>query len=197
MKGSATFLIIGALAWSNLWFSPDQQGQRLTDRGEFSQAAAAFQDPMRQGIAWFRAGEFKKAEKSFARISTPDAIYNRANSQVMLGKYEAAIKTYDRAIQKQPDFPDAVTNREIAVIRAKRVVQEGGDLGDQQEGADEIKFDKKKPGGQETVVQAQQPISNAAMQAMWLRRVQTKPAEFLKAKFAYQDAVGSVQEDSK
>ncbi|TWU10469.1 tetratricopeptide repeat protein [Allorhodopirellula heiligendammensis] len=197
MKLMATMLLIGAFTWSDLWFSPDQRGQRLMRDGEFAQAAAAFQDPMRQGIAWFRAGEFKKAEQSFRRLSTPDAIYNRGNCQVMQGKYEAAVETYDRALKRQPDFPAATTNREIAVIRAKRVAQEGGDLGDQQEGADDITFDKKEPGGQETVVQAQQPISSAAMQAMWLRRVQTKPAEFLKAKFAYQDAFAGTQGDSK
>ncbi|HIE98204.1 MAG: hypothetical protein ABGZ53_25045 [Fuerstiella sp.] len=35
-----------------------------------------------------------------------------------------------------------------------------------------------------------QPLSDSAMQALWLRRVQTKPADFLKAKFAYQLATG-------
>ena len=29
-------------------------------------------------------------------------------------------------------------------------------------------------------------LSDAQLQALWLRRVQTKPAEFLRAKFAYQ-----------
>jgi Ca-activated chloride channel family protein len=29
------------------------------------------------------------------------------------------------------------------------------------------------------------------MQAMWLRRVQTRPADFLRAKFAYQHAMKS------
>jgi len=29
-------------------------------------------------------------------------------------------------------------------------------------------------------------LSDRALQAMWLRRIQTKPADFLRAKFAYQ-----------
>ena len=31
-----------------------------------------------------------------------------------------------------------------------------------------------------------QPLSDAAMQELWLRRVQTKPADFLRAKFSFQ-----------
>ena len=64
-------------------------------------------------------------------------------------------------------------------------------MGDQKLGADDIVFDKsKRSGGQETETDATQPLSDSAMQAMWLRRVQTKPADFLRAKFAYQLAEG-------
>ena len=64
-------------------------------------------------------------------------------------------------------------------------------MGDQKLGADEIRFDKKPDsGGQETEVREDAPASDAALQAMWLRKVQTRPAEFLRSKFAYQLAVG-------
>ena len=63
-------------------------------------------------------------------------------------------------------------------------------MGDQKLGADEIVYDKdKKSGGAETEDEGA-PMSNADMQAMWLRRVQTKPADFLRAKFAFQLASG-------
>ena len=65
-------------------------------------------------------------------------------------------------------------------------------MGDQKLGADEITFDKSNNAeGQETEMTGKQPLSDAQMQAMWLRRVQTKPAEFLKSKFAYQFATDS------
>lgn len=179
--------LISSITWSNLWFTPDQQGQHWLDRGEFTKAAQAFRDPMRQGVAWFRAGEFEKAEKAFARSATPQAEFNRGNCLVMLGKYEPAIERFDRALQLQPDFEDAQVNRAIAVARAEMTKDKGGDMGDQKLGADKIEFDKeKKSGGQDTVVQAEQAVSDSAMQALWLRRVQTKPAEFLRAKFAFQ-----------
>jgi Ca-activated chloride channel family protein len=63
-------------------------------------------------------------------------------------------------------------------------------MGDQKIGADKIIFDKdaKNNEGQETEVAGGKALSDQAIQALWLRRVQTRPADFLKAKFAYQEA---------
>ena len=187
MRMLAVLAIFGAVTWSSLWFTPDQQGLRLMNRGEFQAAAETFRDPMRQGVAWFRAGEFEKAEQAFARLATADAEFNRGNCLIMRGKYEDAIQRFDRALELDPQLEAARINRDIAVARAKLVEQTGGDMGNQKMGADEIVFDKnKKSGGQDTETEGSQPLSESEMQALWLRRVQTKPADFLKAKFAYQ-----------
>jgi Ca-activated chloride channel family protein len=194
MKTLAALAVVGVITWSGLWFTPDQQGQRLMDRGEFQAAAETFGDPMRQGVAWFRAGEFEKAEQAFARLGTPDAEFNRGTCLIMRGKYEEAVERFDRALEGNPELEDARINREIAIARAKLVEQKGGDMGDQMIGADEIVFDKNKPSdGQDTETEGSQPLSDSEMQALWLRRVQTKPADFLKAKFAYQLSLGEQQ----
>ena len=104
MKSIPLLAAIAGITWWSLWFTPDQQGQRLLDRGAFQAAAETFRDPLQQGVAWFRAGEFEKAERAFARSTTADAEYNRGNCLVMLGKYESAIERYDRALELQPDF---------------------------------------------------------------------------------------------
>ncbi|EMI45521.1 tetratricopeptide repeat protein [Rhodopirellula sp. SWK7] len=180
-------VLLGGITWGSLWLTPDQRGQRLMDRQQYVDAAAAFGDPMRQGVAWFRAGEFEKAQQSFARVASADAEFNRGNCLIMLGQYEPAIERYDRALKLRPDWEDARVNHEIAIARAAKLNNEGGDMGDQRLGADEIRFDKKKDSeGQNTEVDDSETISDSAMQALWLRRVQTKPADFLKAKFAYQ-----------
>ncbi len=187
MKTLVCVTAVLAVSWPDIWFTPDQQGQRLLNQGEYTSAAKAFRDPMRQGTAWFRAGEFEKAEQAFSRMATPEAEFNRGNSLMMRGKYKAAVERFERTLELRPDWDDARINRDIAVARAKMMEQKGGDMGDQKIGADEIRYDKnKESGGQDTETQEGQPLSNAAMQAMWLRRVQTKPADFLRAKFSYQ-----------
>ena len=188
---SVTVVFAGAVTWIGLWLTPDQQGQRLMNRGEFQTAAETFRDPIRQGVAWFRAGEFEKAELAFARMATPEAEFNRGNCLVMRGKYDAAVERFDRALELHPGWQDAQINRSVAVARAKLVERTGGDMGDQQIGADEITFNNKKnAGGQDTKVDDSKAMSDSTMQALWLRRVQTNPADFLKAKFAYQLAIG-------
>ena len=197
MKLSWLLATITGFTWTSLWYTPDQAGQRHLRGGDFQAAAEAFRDPMRQGVAWFRGGEFAKAEQSFARLDSPEAEFNRGNCLVMLGQYEAAIARYDRALELQADWDDARINRDIAVARARLVERKGAEMGDQKLGADDITFEKgQKSGGQETQVEAQ-ALSDADMQALWLRRVQTKPADFLKAKFAHQLATGQDEENRR
>ena len=93
MRSLLTTSIVAAFGLGNLWFTPDQRGQRLMDRDHFSEAAEAFDDPMRQGVAWFRAGEFEKAELAFARESTAEAEFNRGTCLIMSGKYVPGHRT--------------------------------------------------------------------------------------------------------
>ncbi len=184
--------VVIAVAWVSLWLTPDQRAWRLFHRGDFVEAARTFRDPMWQGAAWYRAGEFERAAHAFARRNTAEACFNEGNAWLMLGKYESAIAGYDRALAKRPGWKEAAENRLLAAARAKRVERKGEEMGDQKVGADEIVFDKqKRPGGQDTEIAGNEAISDAAIQAMWLRRVKTKPADFLRAKFASQHAAES------
>ena len=64
-------------------------------------------------------------------------------------------------------------------------------MGDQKIGADEIRFDnEKKPGGRDTEINQEQAASDQNVQDLWLRRMQSNPADFLRAKFSYQLATG-------
>lgn len=183
--------IIASIALAGtFWFTADQQGQRSFDRENFTEAAEQFADPMWKGVALFRDAEFKQAQAIFARLDTAEAHYNRGNCFVFLGNYQDAVASYDRALARRPGWVEAEENRALAEARGKALKNEGGDMGDQKLGADKIVFDKKKPGGQETVVNSEQSADPASMQALWLRRVQTRPADFLRTKFAYQNQLG-------
>lgn len=184
-----TLALLAVITWSGLWFTPDQQGRRYFERGEFAQAAEAFHDAMWQGAAWYRAGEFEKAAQAFARRDTAEAYFDQGNAWLMRGKYDTAITCYDHALEKRSGWEEATENRALATARLKVTEATGGDMGDQKIGADKIVFDKKaRNEGQDTEVAGGKALSDQEMQALWLRRVQTHPADFLKAKFAYQQA---------
>lgn len=186
MKGLIT---IAALSWTALWLTPDQAGQRYFRGGDFLKAAEAFDDTMWAGTALYRAGEFEDSAQTFARLNTAESLYNQGTAWLMHGSYETAVACFDRALEKRPDWKDAEQNRALAQARGERMQQEGGDMGDQTIGADKVIFDKNANNeGQETVVNKEQLSTQMEIQAMWLDRVQTRPADFLKAKFAYQQA---------
>jgi Ca-activated chloride channel family protein len=187
--------LVGAawsVGWSGLWLTPDQRGRHLMAEQRYAEAAARFADPMWVGIAQFRAGNFKEAAQTFGGMDTAEAAYDQGNALIMLGKYDEAITRFDRALALRPGWPDAEANRTLATLRAERVKKTGGDQGDQREKPDEIVYDKdkKNTGGQETETTGA-PMSDEAVRALWLKRVQTRPADFLKSRFAYQLQAGS------
>lgn len=171
------------------WLTPDQQAQRLFERGEYAAAAPLFSSAQRRGEALFRAGQFEAAASEFARVNSAQGHFNRGNALVMRGNYADAISAYQRAVALQADWPEAVNNLQIARLRAEQTRQQGGDMTGGMLGADEVVFssDKSDPQGDgQEQVDGGKPMSDAQLQALWLRRVQTRPAAFMRAKFAFQ-----------
>jgi len=181
-----------ALEWADLWFTPDQQGQRLMDRGEYKQAAGKFTTPEQIGVALFLAGEFEYAATVLGRSGSAEANYNRGNANIMLGQYDAAIEAYQNALSKRPGWREAEQNLQIAILRKQALAPPDDDYGGTggQLEADEIVFDQtgrvNKASNEEVLDAAEQQKGEDAMRAMWLRKVETRPADFLAARFNYQ-----------
>ena len=177
--------------------TPDQQAYRLYESGDYEAAAGAFADPMWNGAALFRQGEFELAGGVFAGYDTAEAAFNQGNTLVMRGKYDEAIARYERALELRPDWEPAVVNRDIAVARAALLVREGGEGTGGMLEPDEIVFsDKKSPPSENTEqTDGGAPLSDEELRLIWLRQVQTRPADFLRAKFAYQHATRPAKAD--
>ena len=171
--------------------TPDQQGYRFYEQARYAEAATQFADPLWNGIALFKQGEFEQAAGVFAGYDTAESAFNHGNALVMQGKYGAAAARYARALDLRPGWEDATMNREIALARAAMLKREGGDMTGGMLEADEIVFSEGKspPSAGEEQIAGGQDMSDAEQRAVWLRHVQTKPADFLAAKFAYQQAM--------
>lgn len=181
-----------AIDWSDLWFTPDQQGQRLMQQGKFKQAAEKFTTPERIGAALFMSGDFESAASVLGRSSSAEANYNRGNSLIMLGQYDPAIKAYQNALSKRPGWQEAEQNLQIAILRKQVLAPPDDDYGGTggQLEADEIVFDStgrvNKSSSEHVIDAADQQMGEDAMRAMWLRKVETRPADFLAVRFNYQ-----------
>jgi Ca-activated chloride channel family protein len=186
--------------WLDFWLTPDQQGERLFQRGDYRAAAQKFTTPDRIGVALFRAGEFEQAAAVLGRSPLPEAAYNRGNALIMLGQYQEAIDSFNLALERQPGWLEAQENLEIARLRLAALSPPDDDFGGTggQLAADEVLFDDtgrvNKSTAEEVTEEGHQTLSDASMRALWLRRVETRPGDFLTAKFAYQLAVQNRQE---
>lgn len=192
-----TLLAILALVFEtfrdpNFWMTPDRRGDALFRRGQFAEAAKAYRDPWRIGVAQYRNGDFEAAAKTFARVPGADGALDQGNAWLMHGNYESAVASYDRALEFRAGWQDAIDNKTLALARKAKIEGSGKNRDKEQADAytpDEIKFDQKgvdKKG--EPAEMGDQPVSDEQLRATWLRRVQTTPGDFLRAKFAYQAA---------
>lgn len=203
----AAFLSLGSPTANaqSAFATQDQTAQRLFDAGEFAAAAERYTEPMHQGVAWFRAGEFEQAADAFGRTGTPEGLYNRGNALLMRGNYEAAIASYEQALQSQPDWPEAKANLNLAKLRLARLMapedQQSQKAVGEDDRPDEIVFDdraKNQPDANTEIIAGEgQELSDAVLRAQWLRRVETRPADYLRLKFLYQHKIAELNQQKE
>ncbi|MCB1127689.1 MAG: hypothetical protein KDM81_14440 [Verrucomicrobiae bacterium] len=190
----ATLFVValGVGSWRNpeFWQSADRRGDRLFSRKEFSEAARVYQDPRRIGAAQYRNGDFEAAARTFARVPGAEGAFNQGNAWLMHGNYDAAIASYDRALGFKPEWREALDNKALAEARRQAIHDSGKDREQEATEAytpDEIVFDQK---GEDQKGEPKEmngdAMTDETLRSVWLRRVQTTPGDFLKAKFAYQ-----------
>lgn len=169
----------------DLWMTPDQQGRHAFDRSDFKTAAERFRDPLWKGVALYRAGDFQGALNAFALVDTAESYYNQGDALARLGKYPEAVKSYEEALKRRPGWREAVDNRALVQSlipppEEKKPPQEGGQVSYT---PDQVQFDGTK--GQKGKVQVPR-WDEKQMADLWLRNIQTTPADFLRQKFAIQ-----------
>lgn len=172
------------------WFlTPDQQGRRLYEAHRYREAAAAFADPEWRAMALIRAGDYQQAADLLAPIQSPRAQYDRGVALVRGRDYAGGKAAFEAALALEPReagvAADAkanleVTNRIIAYLTEMRQAE------DQDQGAeppdattDDLTGDK----GATTRITAGAGLSEEAAD-QWMRQVETRPADFLKSRFA-------------
>jgi Ca-activated chloride channel family protein len=166
------------------WLTPDQQGRFYFQRGDYARAAARFTDPSWKGVALYREGEFAAAIDAFALVNTPESYFNQGNALAHLGKYPQAVKSYQKALEGRPGWPEA--RRNLDLVQKLIPPPKKEDYGEATSlGADQIKFDDMGKKGKlgSTGLSAEQTAE------MWMRNIQTSPAQLLQRKFALEDAM--------
>jgi Ca-activated chloride channel family protein len=183
---------VGTVRNPDFWSTPDQRGDALFRASKFAEAAKTYADPWHVGLAQYRNGDFEIAAKTFARVPGATGAFDQGNANLMHGDYDAAIASYDRALGFRAGWKEAEENKALAAARKAKMDASGKDRDKEQTGEDkpdEITFDQKGTDQQSKPMElASEEMSDEQLRATWLRRVQTTPGDFLRAKFAYQAA---------
>jgi Ca-activated chloride channel homolog len=167
----------------DLWMTSDQQGRYYFEKGAYQLAADRFEDPLWKGLAFGRAGDYAAALGEFALSDTAEAWYNQGNALAHLGRFQDAVHAYEQALKKRPDWPDAQDNLNLTRSLIPPLPKDD----DQQEvapnaepGETQIEGEtrKGKKGSQEFQMNPEK------MADIWMRNIQTSPADFLRRRFA-------------
>ena len=186
-------LAVGTWRNPDFWSSADQRGDALFRAGKFKEAAKVYSDPVRVGLAQYRNGDFKEAASTFARVPGAVGAFDQGTALLMHGAYDDAVTAYDRALGYRPDWKEAEENKALAIAR-RDLIHKNADQNEHppdntdDDAPDAIAFDRNAQNKKSDTpdLGAGGDVSDEAIRASWLRRVQTTPADFLRIKFAYQ-----------
>lgn len=113
-----TSLLLTSLMMGGWFLNQEQQAVYLFEQGRYAEAAEYFPDPFRQGVAWYRAGEYERAADAFSQVENPQlkekARYNLGNAYFQQQQFEKAIDAYQQALQVNPNHQDAQHNLNLA-----------------------------------------------------------------------------------
>jgi Ca-activated chloride channel family protein len=135
-----------------------------------------------------RAGDYEDALNSFALSDSAEGWYNQGDALAHLGKYPEAVQAYQQALARRYPWPEAEGN--LALVES--LIPKGKDKDKEQEEEapnlppDQMKFDEK--GQQGKKIQVRMKLDPKKMAEIWMRNIQTTPADFLRRRFATQAA---------
>lgn len=120
--------------WQDLWQRRDQQGMQAFKQQDYQGAAERFADPLWQGSAHYRHGDYQAALDAFRQVDNRQGWYNQANALAQLGELEAALENYNKVLAVEPDNEDAKHNKALVenLLRQQEQQQNNQPQQDQQ-----------------------------------------------------------------
>ncbi|ANQ24076.1 hypothetical protein BA893_20875 [Vibrio natriegens] len=194
--------------WWDLWLTPDQQGQRLFNKQEYIAAAKQFSDPLRKGTAYYYASEFELAHSAFLEMQNDPSeevrdfgLYNAASALARQREYLAARDLLQSLANKstlsQALRPDVEHNLKVigGIVEDINQMSES-QAGTEQEMSTELGDNPQTAEGAEEQTSQEMMIKetlsaadifgNQEVADKWLKRVESDPGDFLRAKFQIQ-----------
>ncbi len=187
--------------WQDVFLTRDQQGWYFYNRQQYALAASRFEQEQWQAMAWYAAENFSKAAKLWGRLPGADSLFNRANALAHLKDYKNAADSYRLALVLEPGWSQAQENLSLIEVLAEKPdeVEEYFAQTDGKMEADDFSFEKNSKrfdNAEDESGEGQGEVSSKEIQALWMHRLQSTPADFLRLKFRYQYEMNSKSADA-
>lgn len=145
-------------SFKDLWETKDYQAQKMAEKGEFEEAAETYTDPLRKGVAYYKAGNYDEAIDAFQKDTTAMGAYNLGISYYKNGDYAAAELAFGRAVEMDPENETAKAN-----LKAAQQIMMGEDSEATVEDAEEAA--KEKPTAQNEENNSSEDLSGGGQEA--------------------------------
>lgn len=206
--------------WWDLWLTPDQQGQRWWNQGQYLQAAKHFNDPLRKGTAYYYAGEYALAHSAFLTMQNDPSdeakdlgLYNAATALARQREYLAARnllrsladkETLSSKLRADVEHNLRVIGGIVEEINRTSASQAGStdgpeesiELGDNPQTAEGVDEQTVAEMMLKETLNANEILGSDALADKWLKRVEADPKYFLAAKFQIQLHQGAKTSDT-
>jgi Ca-activated chloride channel family protein len=170
------------------WFlTPDQQGQIAYRNRHFERAGELYLEPEHKAHALYRAGKYDAAVEALAGLETPEASFLSGMAHIKSRGYRDAIDDFQTTLDRNPDFPGAAQNLELAkkILDYVETAREQSDTGENTgEGADDVVLDNADARGADTQMEAGDDGPGLLTADQWMNTVDTNTGDFLRQRFA-------------
>lgn len=118
---------VAAEGLADLWATPDQQGARAFESGDFGAAAQQFASADWRASALYRAGDYAGAAGIYGESG-----YNAGNALAKAGQLKEALAAYDAELAAHPEDADTKFNRDLVADLLKQQEEQQKQQQDQQ-----------------------------------------------------------------
>ena len=96
--------------FNDLWYTKEYQAQKMYDAENYLDAAIAFEDPLRKGAAYYKAGDFISAKTAFEKDTSTTGLYNLGLTYAKLGMLDKSQEVFEKVLQREPNNKNAAAN---------------------------------------------------------------------------------------
>ncbi|WP_394240669.1 VWA domain-containing protein [Vibrio astriarenae] len=190
--------------WWDLWFTRDQQGQRLFDQGRYLEAALQFEDPLYRGVAYYYGRDYLQAQAAFIEADQDLALLYAGMALARQREYLATRQLFESLLSKEELDPNIQVTAKQNLAAVNAIIEEIERYSESQRNSISEKPEESielgdnpqtSEGAEEEVVQellmsetlnANEILGSEELAQRWLDRIESDPSLFLQNKFYLQ-----------